>query len=409
MCACVLLLLDSAIANAQTIVRSFDGDKGVDLAACNPGTARCARQPEPNAGADGTHVVQVTVNNINVYDYRGKLRRSTPFRAFVRDAGLNPEAPEPKAGPSKGPFEPHAVFDPFIQRWIVTVTCLNDCFIVSASADPMGAWHGAYLTCLQGGPCLNFDPALHIGYDKNGVYYCGGHARDEHPMTVPGYAYDCFAIPNEEVKGVADGKQPRHLNRIHNLPLDILPAIDENPTKAADAPAFFAARTCSRAEPGGCQRSTNFSFSWIIDTFTWDGPTGTYNTGGEQIVKTDVGSKRNKWFYNLPCCTRLATMAQKNSAIGLRAAESHRLINLVQDGTHLYGALGSGPCISDCGDQGTDTNNVMFYVDLDCSNPAACVVYQTAKIGGADVNPVFGTVGVDRDGNVGIAALSSTA
>jgi len=28
-----------------------------------------------------------------------------------------------------------------------------------------------YLSCAQGGPCLNNDPALHLGFDKNGVYF----------------------------------------------------------------------------------------------------------------------------------------------------------------------------------------------------------------------------------------------
>jgi hypothetical protein len=51
----------------------------------------------------------------------------------------------------------------------------------------------------------------------------------------------------------------------------------------------------------------------------------------------------------------------------------------------------------------------MFYVELDCSRPAAWVVSQTAKISGAGFNPEFGTVGVDAQGNVGIVAVSSTA
>jgi hypothetical protein len=80
----------SGPATAQTVVRSFDGDKGMDLATCNRDVVRCTRQPEPNVAADGSRVVQVTVNNVNVYDYGGKLLRSTPFRQFIRDAGLDP-------------------------------------------------------------------------------------------------------------------------------------------------------------------------------------------------------------------------------------------------------------------------------------------------------------------------------
>ncbi len=84
-------------------------------------------------------------------------------------------------------------------------------------------------------------------------------------------------------------------------------------------------------------------------------------------------------------------------------------MNLVQFGAHLHGALGSGPCTGSCGSQGTDTNNVMFWVDLDCPKTTACVVSQTAKISGPNFNPEFATVGVDAAGNIGIVAESSTS
>jgi hypothetical protein len=93
----------------------------------------------------------------------------------------------------------------------------------------------------------------------------------------------------------------------------------------------------------------------------------------------------------------------------LRVAESHRLTNLVQYGTHLQAAMTSGPCTKDCGEQGTDTSNLAFWVDLDCSKPAACVVSQTAKISGEGINPEFASVGVDKAGDVGVVAVSSNA
>jgi len=401
--ASVLILLFPASLAAQRVVRSFDGDKGVEFSICHPETTRCGRQPEMGVAADGKHVVQVTWQNVLVFDYKGKLQRSTPTADFVKAANLDPNPPG-----GKGPFEPHVVFDEFLQRWIITLTCHSDCFLVSATADPMGAWGGVYISCLQGGPCLDRDPALHLGYDKNGVYYCGGHLGDENPHTVPKVAYDCFALPQSEVASIAQGTPPQHLNRAHNLPLDILPAIDHNREKSSNAPEFFVAKTCSRAEPGGCQRSVNFPFEWIVDSFTWNGTSGTFSTGdAEQIVKTDVGSQRDKWLYNLPCCTVNAGIAQAGSDILLRSAESHRLSNLVQFGSHLYGALSSGPCTQDCGPQSEDKNNLLFFVDLDCSKTTACVVSQTEKIAG-DFNPEFATVGVDAQGNLGIVAESST-
>ena len=361
------------------------------------------------AAADGKHVVQMTWQHVNVYDYGGKLLRSTSLPEFIRKAGLDPMPSLPRAAAGdqpRGPFEPHVVFDEFIGRWLVSVTCLNDCFIVSATADPAGPWRGVYLTCLQGGPCLNNDPALQLGYDRNGVYYCAGHLGDENPHTVPRVAYDCFAIPPAEVEGIADGREPVHINRKHNMAMHIRPAVDQNRRKRPNAPALFAARTCSRAEPGGCQRASNFSFEWVVTAFTWNGPEGTY--GEDQIIGTDVGSTRNKWLYNLPCCGSTSSIPQAGSAVGVRAQESHRLNNLVQFGSHLEVVFGSGPCTHDCGGQGEDRNNVMFWADIDCANPAACTVAQTAKISGDDVSPLFPTIGVDEKGNIGIVAASSS-
>ena len=395
---------------AQIIVRSFDGDKGPDQEHCHPEEVRCGRQAEMVAASNGKEIVQVTWQHVNVYDYSGKLLHSAMLPDFIKKTGLDPVPPPPKragADTTKGPFEPHIVFDEFIHRWIMSATCLNDCFLVSASADPAGSWHGVYLSCLQGGPCLNYDPALQLGYDKNGVYYCGGHIGEENPNTMKGVAYDCFAIPPLEVKELGDsGKEPEHLNRKHNMAMHIRPAIDQNPKKAANAPALFATRTCSRAKPGGCQNASNFPFEWLVTSFNWNGSTGTYSE--DHVIKTDVGSQQDKWLYNFPCCGPKGAVPQEGSDIGVRATESHRLNNLVQFGSHLEVVFSSGPCTQDCGAQGEDKNNIMFWADLDCTNSVACKVAQTAKISADDVNPLFPTIGVDNKGNVGIVAASSS-
>jgi hypothetical protein len=402
--ACVLV--PARAATPQTVVRSFDGDRGPGLATCQSGVTHCDR-PEMSAAASGKQVVQVTWQSVRVYDYDGRLLHSTPMADLITKAGLDPKPPK-----QQGPFEALVVFDEFLERWIITVTGRTDSFLVSASSDAGGAWGGVSLSCLQGGPCLEFDPAAHIGYDKNGVYVCAGHAGDDNPHTLPGYAYDCFALPAAEVREVAAGKPPMHLNRVHNMPLDVVPAIDHNRSKPASAPAFFASKSCARA-PRSCQWSENFAFHWVVNTFTWNGAggAGTWNAaGGPQSVKTEVGSKQDRWLYNTPCCGEMVSIPQRgNETITLRAAESHRLANLAQHGAHLYGVLGSGPCTHDCGAQGADTSNLMFYVDLDCSKPDACVVAETTKIGGAGVHAEFGTLGVDAHGNVGIVATSSTA
>jgi hypothetical protein len=407
---CPLFL--AGLAFAQTVVRSFNGDSGPGLATCQSGATHCDR-PEMDVAANSKQVVQVTWQNVRVYNKTGRLLQSTPMTAFIRNAGLNPVSGSKRAPNSSvdpGPIEPHIVYDEFIKRWIITITAQNDSLMVSASPDPRGKWSGVYPSCLQGGPCLNIDAAIHLGYDKNGIYFCAVHIGDENPHTLKGISYDCFAIPSSEAQAVGQGIAPQHINRGHNLPLDDFPAIDHNRSKPADAPAFFAAKSCDRITPGGCQNSKNFPFHWIVDTFTWNGAAGKYNVNGEQEIKTGTGSTEDKWLYNKPCCAPAGGLPQAgDSANTLRVTESHRLTNLVQYGSHLYTILPSGPCTSDCGLQGTDANNVAFWVDLNCSNPAACVVSQTAKISGADFNPEFPTVGVDAMGNVGIVADSTTA
>lgn len=392
------------LSRAQSIVRSFNGDQGAGLPSCqaNP---QCGRQPEMNVAANGRQVVQITRQSVLSYDYNGKLLRSTPLAEFVRGAGLDPMTRR-----GTGPIEPHIVFDEFLERWIVTLTCRNDCLLVSDSPDPAGKWGGVYLSCLQGGPCLEQNPSLKLGYDRNGIYICGAHGGDENQHTVRGIANDCFAVPAAEVRGIARGVAPAHTNRGHNFPLDTIPAVDEDPEKPSKAPAFFLAKSCDHDDPASCQNATNFSFDWIVDTFHWTGNGfGKFNRAGEQVVKTAVGSKRNQWLYNLPCCGKDAAIAQAGSSVRLRAAESHRLTNLVQYRSRLQGVLSSGPCSSNCGDQGSDLNNVMFWVELDCSNAALCSVSRTAKISGAQFNPEFASLGVDKQGNLGIVAASSTA
>src|SRR5262249_20620919 len=180
------------------------------------------------------------------------------------------------------------------------------------------------------------------------------------------------------------------LNRKHNLMMHIRPAVDQNPRKAANAPALFAARTCDRSVPGGCQNARNFQFEWLVTSFTWNGVTGTYSDG--QGIKTDIRSQQDKWIYNVPCCGPKSAIPQPGTDIGVRAQESHRLNNLVQSGAHLQVVFGSGGCTHDCGAQGEDKSNVMFWADLDCTNAASCTVAQTAKISDADA--LFPSIGV---------------
>jgi hypothetical protein len=146
---CLLFL--AAVASAQTVVRSFDGDKGPGLATCESGVTHCDR-PEMDVATNGKLVVQVTWQNVRVYKTNGRLLRSIPMTTFIRNAGLNPVSFIPHMQNSTtppGPYEPHIVYDEFINRWIITVTGQNDSLLVSASPDPMGSWGGVYPSCRE--------------------------------------------------------------------------------------------------------------------------------------------------------------------------------------------------------------------------------------------------------------------
>jgi len=402
----VLCALHGAGAATAQVINSFEGDHGPSQTVCksNGAPIHCDRA-EMDVATSGKQVVQVTWQNVNVYDSAGRLLKSTPLAALIRSVGLDPNPP--KGG---GPFEPHIVYNEFIERWIITVTCANDCTLVSANADAAGEWGGTYLSCLEGGPCLDRNPGIKLGYDKNGVYICGGHVGDDNPNTVPTASYDCFALSSQEGAAIGLGKAPTRLNRAHNMPLDIVPAVDHNRSKDPSAPAFFANKSCDRVAPYSCQRSANFSFHWIVNTFTWNGAAGTYNFGGsQQVIKTDIGSRENKWLYNSPCCGPTMSIPQAGNEFTLRAATSHRLMNVVQRGSYLYGVLGTGPCTEACGSQGADANNVLIWVELDCTTANACVVSQTAKLSNPNYHVEFGTIGVSDAGDLGIVGTSLSA
>src|SRR5262245_60837427 len=78
-------LLAAAPAHSQTIVRSFDGDAGPGAEVCDAGRTHCG-WADMNVGVNGRQVVQVTWQNVRVYDYAGKLLRSTPMEAFIGGA-----------------------------------------------------------------------------------------------------------------------------------------------------------------------------------------------------------------------------------------------------------------------------------------------------------------------------------
>jgi hypothetical protein len=369
------------------IVRSFDGDFGPGLTVCQGMTIGHCDRPEMNAAANGTQVAQVTPQHLNVYDYNGSLLQSTSLATVITAAGL--------ANGAKGDIEPSIVFDEFIGRWIITATCAQDCLLVSADSDPRNAWSGIYIGGLQA------DPSIRLSYDKNGVYLSEFHMGSD-PNT-GSCAAMYWAIPGAELAWTGT-LSVTHSNGTANLPYDGIPVTDPNPNKTSTDPAYFVTRTCPNtgACAGACQNATQFSFNWILTSVTWSGTTATFSA--DQVIKTDIGSAQNKWIYNVP----KTPTAQAGTSVGIRATESHRILGAVQNGTHIYTVLNSGPCTgSSCGAQGADSRNLFFWVDLDCTNPTACTVAQTGKVSDPNNDLVFGTIGAASSGNLAIVAATS--
>ena len=350
-----------------------------------PRVAGTAIVPEMNVAANGSQVVQVTSRSVVVYSYTGAVLDTMSLASFITGAGVTPNA---------NPIEPHVVYDEFIQRWIISATCSLDCVMVSATSDATGAWAGIYLDN------YGADPSVHLGYDANGVYFSEVQAGMNPDAGFSGYAGVYFAIPSAEMKWTGTFA-PTHKNRVANMPIDGMPATDQNQNTGTSDPAFFVSRTCS----GSCQNTSGYAFEWIVNAVTWSGTTATY--GADQLIKTNVGSTQNAWFYYTP----IAAVAQAGSTVQIRPIEGHRLMNIAQAGTHLYGALGSGPCTSStsCGAQGTDANNLFFWVDLDCTTASACVVNQTGKVADPTNHLEFATIGAASNGDLSIVAVSTGA
>jgi hypothetical protein len=87
------LMFPAGAATAQTVVRSFDGDSGPGLTACLAGVTHCDR-PEMDVAVNGRQIVQVTWQNVRIYDYSGHLLQSMPMSTLIRNAGLNPVPPK---------------------------------------------------------------------------------------------------------------------------------------------------------------------------------------------------------------------------------------------------------------------------------------------------------------------------
>jgi hypothetical protein len=360
--------------NDVSILSSFDSDSGTpemtykdhpDLA-----MGACSK-----CGGSG-QVLVVTGQDVAVHDTTGKLLKKQTMRQFLLDAGLDldvwksrPALPPRAAGKID---DPRAAYDPFIRRWIVVCSCSADFLVVSAGDDATQSWKGVVLTGFAG------DITMFPGWDKNGVYISEFEEKLNSRV---------IALPSADVAWRGnDNISLAHKTVFDQRAYEMRPALDPNPKKRATDPEYLVART------GPPQAATNFKMDLLVDKIAWSGDEASIS--GPTVIPTG-------FLYNTPI------PASQPSGLPIRGNESHRVFGVTAHGDRLNVVEASGPCATDCGEQGVDTNNIFYWFQID---PSTATLTQKIKISDPSLSLVFPTLAVDARGNVGIGltGISST-
>jgi hypothetical protein len=351
-------------SSGVNIVAQFDGDTGSG----NPPSYK--DHPDMAIGANGTQVVETTGQNVMVYSYSGSILHSTSVVKFISAA----------TGTVGTINDPRVIYDPFISRWLFVCSCSENYLIVSATSDATGTWKGVPLSSDSG------DLLMRVGFDRNGVYV--GEVAQGSPTQ------NLFALPNADVAWSGAGTVSlAHEAIATGMPFDQIPVVDLNANKSATAPEYFVVRS------GPAQTGSNVTLSLLVSSVTWSGlPSSPVAQFSSTPTTIPTG-----FLYNTPI-----DMAQP-ALPNIRGVEDHRLFAAyAYAGTHIYALVASGPCTSNCGSQGADAHDLIFFFDL--SIPAL-TLNQGVKISSAGGDLIFPSLAVDAQGNVAIAAtgVSSVA
>ena len=325
-------------------------------------------------GAVG-QVLMATGQDVSVYDTSGKLLKTQRTEAFIRAAGIDfdawksrPALPPRAAGMVN---DPRATYDPFIGRWILVCSCSGDFLMVSGSKDAAGAWKGVALTDSAG------DLTMFPGWDKNGVYI------SEFQLKLNSQV---IALPAADVAWRGDrGISLVHKAVFRDRPYEMRPSVDPNPKKKAHDPEYLIARS------GPPQNGTNVAMDLLVDKIRWSG------RRAEIVGPTSIPTG---FLYNTPI-----PMPQP-SGLPIRGNESHRVFSVSAYGGDLYLVEASGPCTSDCGVQGPDTNNLFYWFVIDL---ATMTLRQKAKVSDPMLSLLFPTMALDGRGNAGIGVTGGAS
>jgi hypothetical protein len=317
--------------------------------------------------SNGTYVMAVTGQTVNIYNTSGALQRSTDAGTFITNAGVTFGT---KAN------DPRIVYDPFISRWLYVCSCDNDYLIVSSGSDPATAtWKGVHLSSRNG------DLLMHVGFDKNWVYVSEYETCSGSNSAVE------FAVPSADVAWTGSG----NVALTHEVSsgchtFDAIPEIDLNPAKGVTGPGYFVSRS------GEIESQTNAAIVLAIDTFTPSSSTAGTFSAPDAPVTIPTG-----YVYNTPVDAN-----QPGSPGGIRSLESHRPFSLMTtNGTDMQLVWSSGPCHSSCGSQGVDSQQLIFWFDV--AIPGLTLIQQ-AKISHGSLAFLFPSLAVDGSNNTLIAA-----
>jgi hypothetical protein len=340
-------------ASSLSVAVSFEGDYGLPGPLCDGGCAY-RNHPDMSVAANGVQVVEVTGQNVTVFDYSGSILHQTPFASFMSKMNLT-------VGKIN---DPRLTYDPFISKWIIGCSCSNDYLMVSNTSDATGSWTGYTIGVSAG------DLTMWPGWDANGVY-----VSEFQFGSAPPYPYAVVALDPTFT----------HKTVFTDFPYESRPATDPNRLKKATDPAYFVARD------GPLQNGTNANFNVLIDSVSWNGTTATKGT--ERVIPSG-------FLYNTP-----VDPAQP-SGPPIKSLESHRAFGAAVQNGHLHTVISSGPCTTQCGAQGMDSNQIFFWFDVDL---ATMTLAQSAKVSSANDAYLFPSIAADVSGNVGMVATAASA
>jgi len=319
---------------------------------------------------------------VTVYDATGTQLHQTSIPAFVTGAG--------GAAPSAtGINDPYIDWNEFAGRWVISIpTDKQDFLAVSATTDPAGSWSGVALTATNTG-----DVTMKLGHDKNGEYI-GEYSADGAGVpdtNTASFSWYCFAIPTTEM--VWSGSfAPADKNK-SNCAYEARPVMDHDPTKATTAPFYFTGKTCPA---GSCQNATDFAMGVIVHRGVWNGSSTTFDSKGQGGADRIVSSG---FLYNTP----IAGAQPAGASVVL--TENHRVMAAEQHGSTIYTAIGSGPCASNCGAQGSDPHDLFYYLAIDAQSYPTLALADSAKVASATLDFAYPAVALDGNGNVAISTL----